>query len=171
MSELPAYPVWSGDPALAPGEPSEAYFWNGDEWVLVLPYLTASGAEVGDPTPMEPPLGYMKQPTLTDQIRMMVLSEKLRDAAMNSGYESFDEADDFEIGDDFDPSSPWENEFDPDFTEIRNEVERLRVKGVAVPEDVSELLEGADKEPVRQDPQPQKAEKKSAKSKEDEGAD
>lgn len=170
MSELPAFPVWSGDPALAPGEPENAYMWDGDKWVLTLPYLTASGAEVLDPTPMEPPLGYMKQPSLSDQIRMMVLSEKLRDAAAAAGAETFEEADDFEVGDDFDPSSPWENEFDPDFKEIRAEVERLRQKGVAVPQDVSEQLEVPDQEPVRQDPQP-KAEKKSAKSKEDEGAD
>lgn len=136
------------------------------EMVQVLDEL---GREIPDPTPMEPPLGYIKQPSLQDQIRMMVLSEKLRLEVESAGAETFEEADDFDVGDDYDPHSPWENEFDPDYSEIRSEVERLRAKGVQVPEEVDQVL-NPPKETVRQDPQP-KAEDVKAKDSQPKGAD
>lgn len=74
--------------------------------------LTAGGSEVPDPVPMEPPVGYVRRPSLADQIRDMVRSERLRQEALSAGAESFDEADDFEVGDDFDPESPYEMDFD-----------------------------------------------------------
>lgn len=43
----------------------------------------------------------------------MVRSERLAQEAAQAGYESFEEADDFEVGDDYDPSSPYETDFDP----------------------------------------------------------
>lgn len=138
---LPAYPVWEGEAHLEPAEPANAYVWDGSEWVLRYPYLNKAGAEVNDPTPMEPPLGYMKQPSLADQIRMAVLSQKLADEVAAQGMETFEEADDFEVGDDYDPSSPWENEFDPDYRDIVNEVARLRAKGVTVPDQTSQDIE------------------------------
>jgi len=75
-------------------------------------YLTADGREKPDPTPMEPPIGFNRQPSLAEQIRTMVRSEALRQAAEKAGAESFEEADDFEVGDDYDPSSPYEQDFD-----------------------------------------------------------
>lgn len=71
------------------------------------------GYEVPDPTPMAPPVGYRAQPSLRDQIREMVRSEKLALEAEAAGFETFDEADDFDVGDDFDPTSPYEEVFDP----------------------------------------------------------
>jgi len=75
-------------------------------------YLTADGREKPDATPMAPPLGYKKQPTLHEQIRNMIVSERLRQEAMSLDAETLEEADDFEIGD-FDPTSPYEYNFDP----------------------------------------------------------
>lgn len=75
--------------------------------------LDARGREVPDPTPMAPPVGYKKQPSMMENIRAMVRSEHLRQAAIQAGYETVEEADDFEVGDDFDPSSPYEHNFDP----------------------------------------------------------
>jgi len=75
-------------------------------------YLTADGREKPDATPMAPPLGYKKQPTLHEQIRSMIVSERLRQEAMSLDAETLEEADDFEIGD-FDPTSPYEYNFDP----------------------------------------------------------
>lgn len=66
-----------------------------------------------DATPIAPPLGYIKQPSITERIRDMVRSEHLRRAAEAAGAESFEEANDFDVGDDFDPQSPYEDEFDP----------------------------------------------------------
>lgn len=75
----------------------------------------ASGREVPDPTPMEPPLGYVRQPTMVDHIRNMIRSEHLRREALAAGAESFEEADDFEVEDDFEPVSGYEMEevFEP----------------------------------------------------------
>lgn len=79
----------------------------------VKPGLDKEGREVPDPIPMAPPIGYKRQPSLTERIRDMVRSEHLRIAALEAGQETFEEADDFEVGDDFDPNSPYEEVFDP----------------------------------------------------------
>lgn len=71
------------------------------------------GEELPDPVPMAPPIGYKKQPSMVDMIRNMVRSEALRQAAEKSGHESFEDADDFETGDDDDPSTPYEEVFEP----------------------------------------------------------
>lgn len=65
-----------------------------------------------DPRPMAPPLGFHPEPSLAERIRNMVRSEHLRLAAEGSGMETFEEADDFDVDDDFDPSSPYEMFFD-----------------------------------------------------------
>lgn len=61
-----------------------------------------------DGTPLAPPIGYKRQPSIFDHVRELVAGESLRQAAMRAGAETFEEADDFEIGDDYDPSSPYE---------------------------------------------------------------
>lgn len=75
--------------------------------------LTPDGLEIPDPTPIAPPVGYVKQPSLVEQIRAMVRSEKLRQEAEGMGAGSFEEEDDFDVGDDYDPSSPYEADFEP----------------------------------------------------------
>lgn len=74
---------------------------------------TAEGGELMDPKPLQPPVGYKKQKTLREQIAEMVHSEHMRRAAESSGLETFEEADDFDVGDDYDPRSPYEDDFDP----------------------------------------------------------
>jgi len=75
--------------------------------------LFKNGREYPDPTPVAPPLGFIKQPTLAETMRQMIVGEALRRHARESGLETFDEADDFNVGDDFDPSSPYEETFEP----------------------------------------------------------
>lgn len=72
-----------------------------------------SRAEVLSAIPVAPPVGYKKQPSMVDHIRGLVRSEHLRWAAEGAGAESFEEADDFDVGDDLDPTSPYEDEFEP----------------------------------------------------------
>lgn len=79
-------------------------------------YLNAKGQELPDPTPMQPPVGFIKQESLHDKIRAMVVSEKLRMEAQAAGKETFEEADDFDVEDDYDPTSPYEEIFDPPAT-------------------------------------------------------
>lgn len=75
--------------------------------------MNERGQELPDPVPMEPPLGYKKQPSMVDIIRAQVRQEVSRRAQM-AGYESFDEADDFEVEDfDPEPQAPYEAEFEP----------------------------------------------------------
>ena len=66
-----------------------------------------------DPDPLEPPIGYKRQPSLAEQIREMVRSERLRQEMDSAGVETFEESDDFDVGDDFDPTSPYEADFEP----------------------------------------------------------
>ena len=75
--------------------------------------MTPDGLEIVDSRPMAPPVGYKKQPSMVDHIRELIRSEKLRLAAEEAGHESFEEADDFDVGDDYDPSTPYEADFDP----------------------------------------------------------
>ncbi|QXP44253.1 MAG: hypothetical protein [Arizlama microvirus] len=76
-------------------------------------YLTPDGAERPDPTPMAPPIGYKPSDPLHKKIRQMIISEKLAMEAREANLETLDEADDFDVGDDYDPSSPYEEHFDP----------------------------------------------------------
>lgn len=69
--------------------------------------MTVDGAEIPDPTPMAPPVGYKKQPSMFDIVREQVRLSKLAEEA---GAESFEEANDFDVGDDYDPESPHETE-------------------------------------------------------------
>jgi len=75
-------------------------------------YLDAFGREVPNPVPMQPPVGYKRAPSLAEQIRAMI-QQASHEAAM-AGAETEDEANDFDVGEEFDPTSPWENEFEMD---------------------------------------------------------
>lgn len=74
---------------------------------------TDAGHEIPDPKPIAPPIGYNRQPSLAEQIRTMVRNEKLQADLDAAGYETFEEADDFDVGDDYDPRSPYEQQFEP----------------------------------------------------------
>lgn len=77
--------------------------------------LDAERREIMDPVPIQPPIGYKKAPSLSEQIRDMVRNEKLAQELAAQGAESFEEADDFDIPDDpVDPSSPYEADFEGD---------------------------------------------------------
>lgn len=70
-----------------------------------------------DPTPVAPPIGYKKQPSMVDHLREMVRSELLARDLARQGVETFDEADDFGADDEDEagmpPLSGYEAEFDP----------------------------------------------------------
>lgn len=88
--------------------------------------LTPDGsALIPDPTPIAPPLGYIKQPSITERIRDMVRSEHLRAAAEAAGAETFEEANDFDVGDDYDPNSPYEEVYEPPVRDMEGEAAPL----------------------------------------------
>lgn len=95
-----------------------------------------------DPTPMAPPIGYKKAPSMVEIVRDMVRSERLAQEARDAGHETFEEAEDFDVDDD--PEllrSPYENQFDPPLEELlaegrkalKEREAREGVKGAAPP--------------------------------------
>lgn len=86
--------------------------------------LDEKGRELLDSKPMQPPVGYRRQPSLAEQIR-----EQVRLAKLETQYEvaeTVEEADDFDIPDDpADPSSPWENDTIPTLKSVKERLQRL----------------------------------------------
>lgn len=74
--------------------------------------LDEHGREIPDPTPMEVPLGFKRPETLAEQVQRLVRTSMSAHAAMH-GMETFEEAEDLEVDEDFDPYTPYEVEFDP----------------------------------------------------------
>lgn len=75
--------------------------------------LNSDGSETPDPRPMALPVGFERPESIQDLIRRLVTDRAIRDQLEASGVESFDEADDFEVEDDFPMASPYEETFDP----------------------------------------------------------
>lgn len=74
--------------------------------------LDSRGWEIPDQTPVAIP-AHIKPRDQRDSIREMIRYEISKEA-MNAGYETFEEADDFDVGEDYDPTSPYEEQFDPE---------------------------------------------------------
>lgn len=74
--------------------------------------LDSCGGEILDSTPMAPPIGFHQQPSMVDIIRDQIHRASLY--AEQQGFETEEEADDFDIPDDpLDPSTPYEQHFEP----------------------------------------------------------
>lgn len=65
------------------------------------------GQEDIDPEPLEIPLGAMKPPSIFDQMKRYIRSQ-VSAQVHAKGFESFEEANDFEVGEDDEPFSPYE---------------------------------------------------------------
>jgi len=87
----------------------------------------ATGGEVLDPQPMQPPLGYKKQLSLTEQIRQQVRLHALS-LEDNDITETDEEADDFEIGEDYEPLSKHENDHIPTVKELKQKAAAINKK-------------------------------------------
>lgn len=64
--------------------------------------------------PLAAALKIIQRDNLGERVRELIRSEKLALAAAEAGYESFEEADDFDVPDDdtFDPQTPYEEIFE-----------------------------------------------------------
>lgn len=65
------------------------------------------GRELPDPTPIDVPLNWKRPPSMQDLIKQHIRVEMSRQAA-DTGMETFEEADDFEVDEDPDPLSQYE---------------------------------------------------------------
>lgn len=85
------------------------------------------GKFIPDSIPVAPPLGYKRQPSMVEIVRNMVRSEKLAEEARAAGAETFEESEDFDVGDEpEDMRSGWETDFDPPLSELKEAVEEAR---------------------------------------------
>lgn len=75
-------------------------------------YLDLHGRELPNPVPLAPPVNYKKQPTIAEQMRAMIRQASYE--AASAGAETEEEANDFDVGEDFDPTTPYEHDFDMD---------------------------------------------------------
>jgi len=97
--------------------------------------------EETDPVPAFPHVGIDRKKSMAEQIRDMVRSERMAQMAMEAGFETPEEADDFDVGDDVDPSSDYEFEevFEPDPMHEDDGLDRRLVaalrKALSLPED------------------------------------
>ncbi|QKI28947.1 hypothetical protein 1 [Kummerowia striata microvirus] len=98
--------------------------------------LNDEGELIPDPVPVAPPIGYKRQPTMVEIIRNMVQSEKLAEEARAAGMETFEESEDFDVGDENaeELRSGFENDFDPPIAEIAAAVDEAKKPVDKVPE-------------------------------------
>lgn len=94
----------------------EEYFRNGKEMPSQEPVFVATN---------------LKRDSEIDRFRRFLRSEEMAKQARQQGFETFEEADDFDVGDDFDPTSPYEQIFEPVVEEVPS----------------SDLIEGTKAEP------------------------
>lgn len=69
--------------------------------------LNEKGQEVPDPTPIEVPLNFRRPPSLTERIKS-IIAHQLSQQAAETGAETFEEANDFDVDEDPDFHSPYE---------------------------------------------------------------
>lgn len=96
---------------------------------LIAAGLTEDGRESVSNIPMAPPIGYIRQPSLVETIRDMVRSEKLAEASRAAGMETFEESEDFDVGDEdaAELRSGFENDFDPPVQELQAAIDEAKV--------------------------------------------
>lgn len=70
------------------------------------------GREIPNSVPLAPPVGYKRPISVADQIRDAIRQASFEAAAM--GAETEEEANDFDVGEDMDLSSPFEHDFEVD---------------------------------------------------------
>lgn len=115
---------------------------------------TLSGAEMPDKRPMEPPIGYVKQPSMFDRMRSMIAAEfARREDAREFGEEYYgDDEEDFNIEDDPFPASGKEyTEADQKFIE---ETVRAHNKKLADDKAAAEIVKKDAAEPRPPEPVP-----------------
>lgn len=71
-------------------------------------YINEKGQEVLDNTPVSIPARFRRVKNLAEQIRETIANEEFRAYLNSQDLETPEEADDFDVGDDYDPRSPYE---------------------------------------------------------------
>lgn len=103
------------------------------DYVFLSSKIGMRTVEYPDNTPLEPPIGHIEQVPIHVQIAQMVRSERLRQEAEAAGAESFDDADDFDVDDDPEIFSGFENDFETPLHDLRTrrEIKEAEEKALA----------------------------------------
>lgn len=113
--------------------------------------LDKNGAEILDPRPMALPVGFERPESIQELIRRLVVDPQIREELLNSDAETFDEADDFDVPDDVQINTPYEEAFDPLHLATREQEVRLGAVKPLTPEQIAEakaLVEKHRKKPA-----------------------
>lgn len=109
------------------------------------------GAEIPDPVPVAPPLGYQKPLSMFDQMRAQIRAEhhRLRQLELEELSESREDANDFEVDEDVENMpSLYEEKFDPVDFEVRSRLRQAEFRASVdravdgLPDQQKELLSG-----------------------------
>lgn len=76
-------------------------------------FIAPDGSEHPDPNPMELPIGFERPESIQDLIKRLVTDRVIQKELDDAGLETFDEADDFDVEDEYHVDSPYEEQFDP----------------------------------------------------------
>lgn len=89
------------------------------------------GEELLDPRPMALPVGFKHPKTLQERMRELLRSEEIRRFLDAKGEETFEEADDFDVGEE-DPlkSTPYEDDFEPEIPGLAAREQEIRAGAV-----------------------------------------
>lgn len=80
--------------------------------------IDKNGAEILDMTPLSIPVGAKRPEPLSSQVARLVRTEMSK-MAQKQGMETFEEAEDFDVGDGEDFTSAWEEQFEGQFDQER----------------------------------------------------
>lgn len=130
--------------------------WDPDDPGLGQAVLLDDGREVLNPVPMEPPVGFKEEPSMMQMMEAMI---KRHLAGLNGEDEldSVEDAIDFDVPDDVDPTSPYDVEMMDEFPSMPRSEEDVPV---------AEPLD--EEEAIAPPPKRQKPPKKAAPVKDDE---
>jgi len=108
-------------------------------------YLDDAGREIPNPVPMQPPIGYVKTPTMAETMRQMI-QQVSYEAAM-AGAETFEEWDDFDVdADNFEREFESRHIHELDRDRVMEEMIAMRSRSSRPPTDKD--TQGRDKAPA-----------------------
>lgn len=84
-----------------------------------LSLLSPKGQEIPDSQPAAPSVKATRARSIRENMLEIIRSERFRTAMEEAGEETFEEADDFDVDDDYDPSSPYEEFFEGEYAQLR----------------------------------------------------
>lgn len=82
------------------------------------------GQEMVDGRPMAVPSSLKAAPSTAELMQQVIRNERVQQQLNDAGYETFEESEDFDVDDDMDPMTPYEDCFEPEDLEelVRREL-------------------------------------------------